>query len=566
MSASRFQHDLVIRNVLVVDGSGAPAQRGAVAVDGDRITQLGGDPGPGREDIDGDGLALMPGIIDGHTHYDAQLTWDAFADPSPQVGVTTVVIGNCGFTIAPCRPEDRDLTMRNLTHVEGMSLDALRAGIRWNFESIPQYMDQLAEAGLGPNVAAFAGHSAIRTYVMRDDAPRRVATDEEIARMADIVRDAMAHGALGFASSTNEPHNGENGIPMPSRLADEREMRALVNAMGESGRGLFMLTKGSRTSVPFLESLAAGSGRPVLVAAMFHSNTAPDNVFREIAQMDEACARGHRVYPQVSCCPLTMDFTMHSPYVFEGIEAWYPAMAAHGGDALRAVYADPAFRNEVKAALELLRGKRLFNSEWHLVQVVETARPEHRHYEGRTVESLAAAAGQHPLDWLLDLALAEDLDTLFTAQLRNNDTEGVARLINHPAAHVSLSDAGAHLTFLCDAAFGLHLLGHWSRDLGAISLPGAVHKLTGHPAKLFGIRDRGVLRAGAFADLLLFDPATVGRGPNRRAYDLPAGAPRLTAEPRGVHGVWVNGRRVADRAGALADAPRAGRMLREFAA
>ncbi|HMN82584.1 MAG TPA: amidohydrolase family protein, partial [Burkholderiaceae bacterium] len=162
MSASRFQHDLVIRNVLVVHGSGAPAQRGAVAVDGDRITQLGGDPGPGREDIDGDGLALMPGIIDGHTHYDAQLTWDAFADPSPQVGVTTVVIGNCGFTIAPCRPEDRDLTMRNLTHVEGMSLDALRAGIRWNFESIPQYMDQLAEAGLGPNVAAFAGHSAIR--------------------------------------------------------------------------------------------------------------------------------------------------------------------------------------------------------------------------------------------------------------------------------------------------------------------------------------------------------------------------------------------------------------------
>jgi N-acyl-D-aspartate/D-glutamate deacylase len=230
-------HDLVFRNALLLDGTGAPGTIGDLAVDDGRIAALGRVETPGRQEVDASGLALMPGIIDGHTHYDAQLTWDPFADPSPQLGVTTAVIGNCGFTIAPCRPADRELTMRNLTQVEGMSLEALQTGIRWDFESIPQYMDMLQAARPGLNVAAFAGHSAIRTYVMGEDSHRRTATDDEIARMAELVREAMAHGAVGFASSTNEPHNGWGGIPMPSRLADQREMLALTRAMGESGRG-----------------------------------------------------------------------------------------------------------------------------------------------------------------------------------------------------------------------------------------------------------------------------------------------------------------------------------------
>jgi N-acyl-D-aspartate/D-glutamate deacylase len=326
-----------------------------------------------------------------------------------------------------------------------------------------------------------------------------------------------------------------------------------------------MLTKGSRTSIEFLESLAAGSGRPVLIAALFHNSVEPDQVFEETAQIDAARARGHPLHAQVSCCPLTMDFTLHSPYVFEGIEAWQPAMKVHG-DGAREVYRDAAFRGQVKSALDALRGKRLFNSEWDKVHVVEVANDEHRALEGKNVAELAERDGKHPLDWLLDLSLSENLDTLFTAQLRNSDVEGVARLISDPNTHVSLSDAGAHLTFLCDAGFGLHLLGYWARDVGAISLAQAVRKLTGHPASLFGIADRGVLRAGAFADLLLFDPATVGRGPNRRTFDLPAGAPRLRAEARGVLGVWVNGRRIVDRHGLRADAPRNGRLLRDFVA
>jgi N-acyl-D-aspartate/D-glutamate deacylase len=557
-------HDLLIKRALVVAGTGAKPSHADLAVRDGRIAGIGRDLGAARETIDADGLALAPGIIDGHTHYDAQVTWDPWVDPSPALGVTTVVIGNCGFTIAPCRPEDRDLTMRNLTHVEGMSLDALRAGIRWDFESFPEYLAMLERSGVGPNVAAFVGHSSIRTFVMREDAARRAARDDEIEAMARLVREAMRAGAVGFATSTSESHNGEHGVPMPSRLAEERELRALVKAMGEGGNGLFMLTKGTGTSVPFLENLAAESGRPALVAAMFHNSTMPDAVFAQVEEMKAASARGHLVVPQVSACPLTMEFTLKSAYVFESLGAWKPAMEAHG-EALRRVYADAGFRRSVKADLVQFRGMRLFNSEWAKLHVVEAARPENRALEGRSLDELAHEQGKHPLDCLLDLALSEDLETMFTAVLLNSDARAVGRLVADPATHVSLSDAGAHLTFFCDAGFGLHLLGHWSRELGVLPLEAAVAKLTGQPARLFGIRERGRLEPGYRADLLLFDPATVARGGKRRVFDLPARAPRLTTSAVGVHGVWVNGVRVADARGMLGGERRPGAVLRDFA-
>ena len=558
-------HDLVIASATIFDGTGAPGVVADLAVTDGVITAIGNNLGTARESIDASGLALAPGIIDGHTHYDAQITWDPMVDPSPSLGVTTVVIGNCGFTIAPCRPEDRDLTMRNLTHVEGMSLEALRAGIKWDFESFPDYMNMLERQGVGPNVAAFVGHSSVRTYVLGDGAAKREATDEEIARMQAIVREAMAAGAVGFASSTNEPHNGENGIPMPSRLADDREMRGLVTAMGESGRGLFMLTKGAKTSVPYLESLAADSGRPVLIAAMLHNSTNPNRVFDAIEEMKQARSRNNRLIAQVACTPLTMDFTLHSPYVFEGIDSWKPAMEAHG-DAVKAVYADKGFRERVKADLVTLRGMRLFNSEWDKLNVVETAKEENRWQEGKTLEALAGAAGVHPLDYLLDLSLSENLDTLFTAVLLNTDKAAVGKLVSDPENHVALSDAGAHLTFLCDAGFGLHLMGHWARDQHALSLPEAIRKLTSQTADLFGITDRGRLKPGQAADMILFDPNTVGSGPRERVHDLPTGAPRLTVKPVGLHGVWVNGKRIADEKGLVANPARAGKLLRSFTA
>jgi N-acyl-D-aspartate/D-glutamate deacylase len=558
--------DLLIRNATLFDGRGAAPTIGDLAVSQGRIVAMGRVDAQARTTIDAQGLALMPGIIDNHTHYDAQITWDPAATPSPALGVTTAVIGNCGFTIAPCRPADRERIMRNLTQVEGMSLDVLRQGIRWDFETIPEYLDQLEHQGAVPNIAAFAGHSSIRTWVMGEAATQRAASDDEIIRMQSLVREAMQAGAIGFATSTSPAHNGEGGVPMPSRLADDRELRALVGAMGESGRGVFMLTKGGHTRIDFLESLAVDSGRPVVVAALLHNRTNPDAVFADLNAIAQANARGHPLLGAVSCCPLTMDFTLASPYPVEGLSAWRPALGLKG-QALRDLLASTAFRDGVRAELATPAAFRLFNGEWDQVQVVEVSEVAHAHMEQRTLAELAAGTARHPLDVMLDLALSEDLKTVFTATLLNSDDTAVARMINHPNSLVSLSDAGAHLTFFNDAAFGLHLLGHWSRDLGALSLQAAVHRLTGQPAQVFGLAGRGVLVPGAAADLMLFDPTKVGRGPKRRVHDLPGGAPRLHTDGLGVHGVWVNGVQVADASGAAnlsgRDAPgRPGQLLR----
>jgi len=557
-------HDLVIRNALICDGTGAAAQRGDVAVDGDRIAAVGRGVGPGTETIDADGLVLAPGIIDTHTHYDAQITWDPLADPSPALGVTSVLIGNCGFTIAPCREADRDLTMRNLVKVEGMSLEAMRAGVRWDFETFPQYLDMLERGGVALNVGAFCGHSSVRTYVMGQDAHRRTASAREIEAMCAIVTDAMAAGAVGFATSTSPSHNGDGGHPMPSRLADEAEMRTLVGAMGASGRGVFMLTKGGATPIGFLESLAADSARPVMIAALLHNPTRPQAVFDDLDAIAQANGRGHELYGQVSCCPLTMDFTVRNPYPLEGIAGWQRALTASAQE-LPGVLADAAFRAAVKRDLHTPLAVRLFNGEWDKVSVVQTVHPRNRDVEGRSIAALAAQRGQDPVDCLLDLALDEDLQTLFTAVLLNSDEDAVASLLTHPHSAIALSDAGAHLTFFCDAGFGLRLLGYWVRERGVMTLEQAIWRLSGQPASIFRIPGRGRLAPGCHADLLLFDPRTVGRSANRRVFDLPAGAPRLVNDALGVQGVWVNGVRVADDAGIIDDAiARPGRVLRHF--
>lgn len=557
-------HDFVIKNVRICDGLGSAIVPGALAVANGRIAAIGKDVGNAREVVDAGGLVLAPGIVDTHTHYDAQITWDPWLAPSPALGVTTVVMGNCGFTIAPCRAHDRDLTMRNLVRVEGMSLDAMQAGIRWQFESFPEYLDMIEERGMALNVAAFVGHSSVRTYVIGEDAPKRAATAGEIEQMGAIVREAMDAGAIGFATSTSPSHNGASGDPMPSRLADDDELEALVGVLGELGRGIFMLTKGGGTSIEFLESLAARTARPVMVAALLHNSTNPDGVFDELDRICAARERGHRLYGQVSCCPLTMEFTLRAPYPFEGIAAWSPALTA-APEALAGVLADADFRNAVERDLATPAPVRLFNGEWHKLRVLEVLEPEHRRFEGRSVAEIAAEEGRRPLDLMLDLALAENLQTTFVAVLLNSDTSAVAKVLTHPASAIALSDAGAHLSFFCDAGFGLHLLGHWVRERRAMSLEEGIRRLTSEPAEIYGIRDRGHLAVGAHADLLLFDPHTVDRGPSRRVFDLPAGAARLTTDAIGVHGVWVNGVRIVDEDGVERSDARSGQLLREFA-
>jgi N-acyl-D-amino-acid deacylase len=554
--------DLLVKNAMIYDGSGGAPFRGNVAVKEGRIAAIGNDVTAAHEVIDADGLALMPGIIDSHTHYDAQITWDPLASPSPAMGVTTVVIGNCGFTIAPCRPQDRDLNLRNLTHVEGMSLDALRAGVSWDFETFPEFMNHLEQKGVGPNVAAYIGHSSVRTWVLGADASKRAATPAEVEQMRQLVIEGLMAGAVGFSTTTSYQHNGENGIPMPSRLADQHEMETLVGALNDAGRGVFMLTKASDTKMTFLESLGQAAKRPMLVAAILHNPLVPSEVFEDMSGIANARSRGSDMYGAVSVCPLRFEFTMHEPYVFEALPSWAPAMKVHGEGA-KALFASTQFRQGVKDELAKV-ARRMFTGDWGKVHVAMVANEKNKQLEGKSVEELAAADKKHPLDWMLDFALSEDLDTVFTAVLLNWDEKEVGRLIMDPNAIVSLSDAGAHLTFLCDAAYGLHFMGHWSRDKGLLPLQNAVKKLTSEQAKFFGIQDRGTLKVGNHADMLLFDPQSVGRGEGMRLYDLPAGGSRLSTSAKGLHGVWVNGTKIADASGLRGDAGRPGKLLREF--
>jgi len=561
-------HDFVIRNALLLDGLGAAPVHGDLGVANGKIVEVGKAKGAYRETLNADGLALMPGIIDNHTHYDAQLTWDPLASPSPALGVTTAVIGNCGFTIAPCKPADRDLILKNLTQVEGMSIDVLRAGTRWGFESVPEFFGMLEKQGVALNVAGFVGHSSVRTYVMGEEAPKRAATPAEVAKMRQLVLEGVRAGAIGFATSTSPNHNGHGGIPMPSRLADDNELRELVGCLKEAGRGVFMLTKGGQTKIEFLEELAAASGRPVIVAALLHNNTSPRGVFDDLDKISAANARGRKLLGAISCCALTMDFTLHSPYTFEGLAAWKPALSL-SGEKYRNLLNTKTFRDAVRAEINGPPvATRLFNGQWDKMYVENVGRPENRKWQQTTVADMALAAGTDPLDAMLDLALAEDLDTEFSALLLNSDEQAVAAMLRHPHSLVSLSDAGAHLTLFNDAGFGLHLLGHWVREKGVLKIEEAARKLTSDPASVFGIGGRGRLEAGCAADLFLFDPATVGRGPKIRVQDLPAGGTRLIMPPLGVHGVWVNGERIADargvRAGLGAEKRLPGRVLREF--
>ena len=560
-------HDLVIKNAKIYDGTGEPAFAGGVAVEGGRVVELGADVGRGREEVDAEGLALAPGIIDAHTHYDVQLTWDPRAVPSPLLGVSTVIIGNCGFGIAPCRAEDRDHTLRHLERVEAMPLAAMRAGARWDFETFGEYLDMLERAGAVPNVAAYCCHSTLRTWVMRGEATQRTATDDELAEMKAVLRAALDDGAIGFSTSMYPGHYGADGVPMPSLLADERELRALAATLGEAGKGNFMAAQGAK-DVAFAESLAAETGRPALVSGVLHDPAEPQRCFDELAAVNAARARGHRVYAQVGVSSQSITFTLTSPLPFEGLKAWRAAFAVYRDPAaLAALYRDPAFRQAVREELVAPADfPKLFTEQWNYMEIVEASRSENKHLEGRNVADLAAAEGADPLDWFLDFGVADDCATRFCAATLNYEDDEVERLLQDPAGHPSLSDGGAHLAMLCDAGFGLHILGYWARERGAFTVEEAVRKLTAVPAEIYGIKDRGRIAPGMHADLFLFDPDTVGHGPEHVVHDLPAGAPRITVDAIGVHGVWVNGQRIVDDRGFIEGEARPGAILRDFAA
>ena len=520
-------NDLLIRGATVYDGTGAPGRVADVAVRDGRIAA----PGPARETLDAGGLALMPGIIDVHTHYDAQITWDPKLSPSPALGVTTAIMGNCGFGIAPCPEPLRETILKNLSVVEGMDLNALLTGTRWEFESFAEYLDALERIRPHANVGVLAGHSTIRSAVMGEDASHRARpTPAELRRMQDIVRAALASGAAGFASSFSPNHSGWGGRAMPSTICEDEELRALLEPLKEAGRGIFVVAAGARATPEYLEAIAADTGRPAFMVTVLtmYTDSNPGRAMTYYERCAAALRRGREVYIHANCQPLSFDFTLREPYPFMALDAFERVKAARAEE-LPAIYADPAFRRAFRDSLKSPREGVLFSGDWSTVEVDGVPLPR-------------LADGGDPLDFFCD----QPLGTQMIAKLFQNDDAGVAPLLKHEAGVLALSDAGAHLVYFCDAGFGLHFLAHWVRELGVFTIEEGVRRLTSDPARKYRIPDRGEIRPGACADLLLFDPQAVGVSNLRRVGDLPGGGRRMIRDATGVHGVWVNGVRVHD--------------------
>src|SRR5262245_29076560 len=549
--------DLIIRGGTVIDGSGAPGRRADVAVTGDRITGIGDDL-DGARTLDATGHVVAPGFIDIHTHYDAQVFWDPALTPSSWHGVTSVVAGNCGFSIAPCRPEHRELIGRTLQHVEDMSLPTLQAGIPWDFESFPEYLSSVERHGMTLNYTAYIGHTALRLFVMGDDGyEREEPTEAELEQMAALVREAIAAGAAGFASSSAQTHNGDGGRPVPSRLANARELEALLTPLKELDAGVGAFTPGERVSHDEVYALQRRIGRPFTWTALLTfqgSSFAQDRAARNA----EERAEGVDVWPQITCRPLTFQMTMADPFTFNMNPAFKGLMDRPVAERL-AAYHDPEWRRNAQDELD---HAPVFRANWDRLTIAEcNARPD---IEGRSIAEVAAERGEEPLTTMIDIA-GDDLSARFGSVLANNDPAQIEQLLQQDGLLIGLSDAGAHVSQLCDACLPTDLLGNWVREKEVLTIEHAVHKLTGEPAGVFGFDDRGELAPGKLADVTVFDPATVAPGKLRRVQDFPADGERLVADdPHGMTHVLVNGTPIRTDGRPEADgvAARPGRLLR----
>ena len=525
---------IVIRGGTVVDGTGAPGFRADVLIRDGRIAAIG-DGLVGDTVLDATGCVVAPGFIDIHTHYDAQVFWDPALTPSVYHGVTTVVAGNCGFSIAPTRPEHRELIARTLEKVEDMDVASLIEGIPWEFESFPEYLASIQRRGTVLNYAAFIGHTPMRIYAMGDEAVGREATADEIETMKAMVREAMDAGAAGFATSFAVTHRGADGQPIPSRWAAKDEIESLCAVVGDTGRGVVAVNGGQNLSFADCYEMQPRVGAPITYTALLTTSTGTHLQALEIHKAGRA--EGADVWPQVSCRPLSFSMTMVEPFTLN-TNPVFAELMPRSVDERREAYADPAWRARVRQAWEDKQG---LPPRWDTYEVMQSqAHPEN---VGARVTDLAAASGSDPFDCVLDLALEEpDLLLRVKAILANDDLEGIEILLQAEGCTLGLSDAGAHVGQLCDAVLATDLLGTWVRERGVLTVEQAIHKLTKVQADLFGFADRGELRVGAHADVVVFDPATIGPGPVKRVQDFPAGAERLTAdEPTGMRHLLVNG-------------------------
>jgi len=527
---------IVIRGGTVVDGTGAPGTVADVLVQDGTIAEVG----PrlrGERELDAAGKVVAPGFIDIHTHYDAQVFWDPALTPSSFHGVTTVIAGNCGFSIAPTRPDGVPLLAHTLQHVEDMSFDTLSVGVPWSeFETFTQYMDSVQRRGAALNYGCYVGHTAVRLYVMGEDAYERAATDAEVRAMQAVVAEAMEGGAAGFASSASPTHNGDKGRPVPSRVADTAELRALLEPVRRSGRGVVALLPGGVISHEEVFDLQREVGRPFTWTALLTVKGYPYHQ-KVIQRHDEARAEGIEVWPQVSCRPLVFQMNLSEPFTLN-MRPSFAALMDKPKEERIAAYRDPAWR---ASAWEDVGGRQgALPLNWANISVAESA--SHPDLADRPVSVLAEERNCTPLDVMLDISLDDDLEARFWSVLANDDPEAIAWLLPRDNVLLGLADSGAHVSQLCDACFATDLLGNWVRERQVMPLERAVHKLTGEPAQVYGLTDRGTIAAGQAADITVFDPDTVGPGPLRRLRDFPAHGERLTADaPVGMVHTLVNG-------------------------
>jgi len=535
-------YDLIVRGGTLIDGTGAPRQRGDLAIRDGRVAAMGELKGTADRTLEADAMIVAPGFVDIHTHYDAQIFWDRMMTISPWHGVTSVVMGNCGFGIAPTRSEHRELIMRTLENVEGMSLAALQAGagMDWPFESFPEYLDAIEKRGTAINVGALVGHTPVRMYVMGEESTEREATPEEIEKMRSIVADAMRAGAIGFATSQSPTHVGYAGRPVPSRAASLEEIYALAGALRETGRGVVQATIGRGFFVNELAELQRQTGRNVSWTALLGGALGPDGHRGVLETHQKFQQEGVNVYPQVTCRPLMFEFQWKAPFPFESMSLFKPVSQADF-EGKKRIYADPEFRRAFKERGRKGGGGGGLGIAGRWQDTVVSSCEQDPSLEERRVTDIAAERGQDPVDLVLDLALASNLEARFRIAIMNTDENIVAELLSHPAVVLGLSDAGAHASQLCDACFSTHLLSHWVREKELLSLEQAVRLLTSRSAEVFELEDRGRLQVGLPADVVIFDPKTVGCSPLRRVYDFPGGADRLISAAEGVRAVIVNG-------------------------
>jgi N-acyl-D-aspartate/D-glutamate deacylase len=534
-----MSYDLIIRNGKVIDGSGMPGFHADVAVSSGSIVEIGQVSGDARRVLDADGLVVAPGIVDNHTHYDAQVTWDPLCTFSCYHGVTTVVMGNCSLALAPAHEEDREMLASVLSHVEAIPLEAIRAGVNWAWETIPQYLDTL-DRRLGINVASLIGHSAVRRYVMGEASQERHATNQEVAAMKAIVREGIEAGAVGVSFERNLRHFDWNGRLAPTNVASDDEVFAVAGVVDEVGRGVIQFGGDRKLGA----QVAKSSRCPVFYGNITQQAVAPDRWREQLAEAENMMRQGHRAYQFVMPRPGDLRYTLKTAQHFDAMPAWKAVMLLPL-EKRKQAFRDPETRAKLHLeAVETPNNPRHlgdFTRRWDLQFVFQPALPKNQHLKGKSVAEIAREQGKDVLDAFLDLALEEELETEFERREVNSDEAAMTALLTSPYTIIGQSDGGAHVVFRTDYSYSTYLLSHWVREKEIMSLEEAIRKLTFVPASLFGLFDRGLVRPGMAADLMVFDPETIAPLEPGEAQDLPGGAKRRKQLAQGIEWTVVNG-------------------------